>query len=74
MENFKEILREVGFSDELIDAINKTPQMGGQEIDIDNTHYLTYENDIISSTEISMSDNTNTFNYYGNESEKSITS
>ena len=31
MKKLKEVLREVGFSDNLIDAINKTPDLGGQE-------------------------------------------
>lgn len=69
MKNLKDTLREVGFSNELIDAINATPQLESQENNVDNIIYQTFENEVTSSTEINMSDNTNTFNYYGNDVE-----
>lgn len=69
MKNLKDTLREVGFSNELIDAINATPQLESQENNVDNISYQTFENEVTSSTEINMSDNTNTFNYYGNDVE-----
>ena len=69
MKKLKEVLREVGFSDNLIDAINKTPDLGGQEVDIEDTYYLTFDTDITSSTEINMSGDSNSYNYYGNETE-----
>lgn len=69
MKNLKDTLREVGFSNELIDAINATPQLEGQENNVNNTCYQAYENDITSSTEINMSGNPNTYNYYGDEVE-----
>lgn len=69
MKILKDILREVGFSNELIDAINATPQLEGQENNVDNTYYQAYENDITSSTEINMSANPHMYNYYGDEVE-----
>lgn len=69
MKILKDILREVGFSNELIDAINATPQLEGQENNVDNTYYQAYENDITSSTEINISDNPHMYNYYGDEVE-----
>lgn len=69
MKKLKEVLHEVGFSDNLIDAINKTPDLGGQEVDIEDTYYLTFDTDITSSTEINMSGDSNSYNYYGNETE-----
>lgn len=69
MKNLKDTLREVGFSNELIDAISTTPQLESQENNVDNISYQTFENEVTSSTEINMSDNTNTFNYYGNDVE-----
>ena len=69
MKKLKEVLREVGFSDNLIDAINKTPDLGGQEVDIEDTYYQTFETDITSTTEINMSGDSNSYNYYGNETE-----
>lgn len=67
MKNLKDTLYEVGFSNELIDAISATPQLEGQENNVDDICYQTFENDITSSTEINMNGNSNTFNYYGNE-------
>jgi len=67
MKNLKDTLQEVGFSNELIDAISATPQLESQENNVDDICYQAFENDIISSTEINMNDNSNTFNYYGNE-------
>lgn len=67
MENLNNLLREVGFSEELIDAIGTIPQLESQDIDVDNTRYQTFENNMVSSTEINMSENPNTYNYYGNE-------
>jgi hypothetical protein len=69
MKKLKEVLREVGFSDNLIDAINKTPDLGGQEVDVEDTCFQTFETDITSSTEINMSGDSNSYNYYGNETE-----
>lgn len=69
MNSFKEILHDIGFSKDLIDAINDAPQLESQTIDIDNAHYQTFENDITSSTEINMSDCPNTYNYYGDDVE-----
>lgn len=69
MKNLKDTLREVGFSNELIDAINATPQLEDQENNVNNICYQAYENDITSSTEINMSGNPNTYNYYGDEVE-----
>lgn len=69
MKNLKDTLREVGFSNELIDAIDATPQLDGLKNNVDNTYYMAFENDIISSTEINMSGNPNTYNYYGDEVE-----
>lgn len=69
MKILKDILHEVGFSNELIDAINATPQLEGQENNVDNTYYQAYENDITSSTEINMSGNPHMYNYYGDEVE-----
>lgn len=67
MKNLKDTLHEVGFSNELIDAISATPQLESQENNFDDICYLAFENDTTSSTEINMNDNSNTFNYYGNE-------
>jgi hypothetical protein len=67
MKNLKDTLHEVGFSNELIDAISATPQLESQENNVDDICYQAFENDITSSTEINMNDNSNTFNYYGNE-------
>ena len=67
MKNLKDTLHEVGFSNELIDAISATPQLESQEYTVDDICYQAFENDITSSTEINMNDNSNTFNYYGNE-------
>lgn len=69
MKNLKDTLREVGFSNELIDAISATPKLESQDNNVDNISYLTFENEVTSSTEINMNDNTNTFNYYGNNVE-----
>ena len=67
MKNLKDTLHEVGFSNELIDAISATPQLESQENNVDDICYQEFENDITSSTEINMNGNSNTFNYYGNE-------
>lgn len=67
MKNLKDTLHEVGFSNELIDAISATPQLESQENNVDNICYQTFKNDITSSTEINMNGNSNTFNYYGDE-------
>lgn len=67
MENLDNLLREVGFSDELINAIGTIPQLESQDIDVDNTRYQTFESNMVSSTEINMNENPNTYNYYGNE-------
>lgn len=67
MKNLKDTLHEVGFSNELIDAISATPQLESQENNVDDICYQAFENDITSSTEINMSGNSNTFNYYGDE-------
>ncbi len=67
MMNLKDTLREVGFSNELIDAISKSPQLESQENNVEDICYQAFENDITSSTEINMSGNSDTFNYYGNE-------
>ena len=67
MKNLKDTLHEVGFSNELIDAISTTPQLESQENNVNDTRYQTFENNMTSSTEINMSENPNTYNYYGNE-------
>lgn len=67
MKNLKETLLEVGFSNELIDAISATPQLESQENNVNDTRYQTFECNMTSSTEINMSENPNTYNYYGNE-------
>lgn len=67
MKNLKDILHEVGFSNELIDAISATPQLESQENNVNDTRYQTFECNMTSSTEINMSENPNTYNYYGNE-------
>lgn len=67
MKNLKDTLHEVGFSNELIDAISATPQLESQENNVDDICYQAFENDITSSTELNMNGNSNTFNYYGNE-------
>ena len=67
MKNLKDTLHEVGFSNELIDAISTTPQLESQENNVDNICYQTFKNDITSSTEINMNGNSNTFNYYGDK-------
>lgn len=69
MKNLKDTLLEVGFSNELIDAINATPQLESQENNVNDTRYQTFECNMTSSTEINMSENSNTYNYYGNETE-----
>lgn len=69
MKNLKDTLLEVGFSNELIDAINATPQLESQENNVNDTRYQTFECNMTSSTEINMSENPNTYNYYGNETE-----
>ena len=67
MKNLKDTLHEVGFSNELIDAISATPQLESQENNVNDTRYQTFECNMTSSTEINMSENHNTYNYYGNE-------
>lgn len=67
MKNLKDTLHEVGFSNELIEAISATPQLESQENNVNDTRYQTFECNITSSTEINMSENPNTYNYYGNE-------
>ena len=67
MKNLQDTLHEVGFSKELIEAISSVPQLESQENDVDDTRYQTYERNMTSSTEINMSENPNTYNYYGNE-------
>lgn len=67
MKNLKDTLQKVGFSNELIDAISATPQLESQENNVDDICYQAFENEITSSTEINMNYNSNTFNYYGNE-------
>ena len=69
MKNLKDTLLEVGFSNELIDAIKATPQLESQENNVNDTRYQTFECNMTSSTEINMSENPNTYNYYGNETE-----
>ena len=67
MKHLKDTLHEVGFSNELIDAISATPQLESQENNVNDTRYQTFECNMTSSTEINMSENPNTYNYYGNE-------
>ena len=67
MKNLKDTLHEVGFSNELIDAISATPQLESQENNVNDTRYQTFGCNMTSSTEINMSENPNTYNYYGNE-------
>lgn len=67
MKNLKDTLLEFGFSNELIDAISTTPRLESQENNVDDTRYQTFESNMTSSTEINMSENPNTYNYYGNE-------
>ena len=67
MKNLKDTLHEVGFSNELIDAISTTPQLESQENNVNDTRYQTFENNMTSSTEINMSETPNAYNYYGNE-------
>ena len=67
MKNLKDTLLEFGFSNELIDAISTTPRLESQENNVNDTRYQTFENNMTSSTEINMSENPNTYNYYGNE-------
>ena len=69
MKELNETLRRVGFSNELIDAISEAPQLKSQEIDVDDTYYQTFKNDITSSTEINMTEDYNTYNDYDNETE-----
>lgn len=69
MKNLKDTLHEVGFSNELIDAISATPQLDSQENNVDDICYQTFECNTISSTEINMSENNNAYNYYGNETD-----
>ena len=47
MKNLKDTLHEVGFSNELIDAISATPQLESQENNVDNICYQTFKNDNI---------------------------
>lgn len=67
MKNLKDTLHEVGFSNELIEAISATPQLESQENNVKDTRYQTFECNMTSSTEINMSESPNTYNYYGNE-------
>lgn len=67
MKNLKDTLLEFGFSNELIDAISTTPRLESQENNVADTRYQTFESNMTSSTEINMSENPNTYNYYGNE-------
>ena len=67
MKNLKDTLHEVSFSNELIDAISATPQMESQENNVDDICYQAFECNMASSTEISMSENPDTYNYYGDE-------
>ena len=67
MKNLKDTLHEVGFSNELIDAISATPQMESQENNVNDICYQVFECNMASSTEISMSQNPDTYNYYGDE-------
>lgn len=67
MKNLKDTLIEFGFSNELIDAISTTPRLESQENKVADTRYQTFESNMTSSTEINMSENPNTYNYYGNE-------
>lgn len=67
MKNLEDTLHAIGFSKELIGAIKETPQLESQEIDVDNTLFETFENEIYSSTEINLIGRLDTFNYYGNE-------
>lgn len=66
MKNLKDILHDVGFSNELIEAINTTPQLECQDNNVDDIRYQAFENNITSSTEINMIETPNTYNYYGN--------
>ena len=63
MKELQEILSAIGFSEGLIEAVKTTPKIECQETDVNDISYQAFENDIITSTEISMSDNYN-YNAY----------
>ena len=67
MKNLKDTLLTVGFSEELIDAINEIPVLESQEMGIANHFYQIYKCGITSSTEINISGNPNLYNYFGDD-------
>ncbi len=67
MKELQEILGAIGFSEGLIEAIKKTPKIECQETDVNDIFYQAFENEMITSTVISMSENNSAYNIGGHE-------
>lgn len=67
MTELQEILGAIGFSEGLIEAIKKTPIIECHETDVNGIFYQAFENDMITSTVISMSENNSAYNIGGHE-------
>jgi len=67
MKELKEKLQELGFSKELAEAIDNVPIAESQEEKVEDVSFQTYENNVYSSTDLKLFDDTSNFNYYGIE-------
>jgi len=67
MKELKETLQELGFSKELAEAIDNVPIAESQEKKVEDVSFQTFEDNVYSSTDLKLFDDTNNFNYYGIE-------
>lgn len=56
MNTLEEELRDVGYSDELVKVIKNAEDFNLQEINVSNVSFQLYENHVVSSTELDVTD------------------
>ena len=56
MKTLEEELRDVGYSDELVKVIKNAEDFNLQEINVSNVSCQLYENHVVSSTELDVTD------------------
>lgn len=56
MKTLENELKKLGYSDELIDAITSSTEMECSDIDIDMAEYQTYDDIVISTNDISITE------------------
>lgn len=64
MKTLDDELKKLGFSDDLVSAVNKSEYLDVQGIKVEEFHFQDYENGIITSTNVSINDESNTSDNY----------